>query len=414
MKRYCIGKIYSQTEFRSEDAESFMDVNLDRLIEKQWAKLLEQNERFNSKFVTDILFSDEYKLDIWNEIYLKLLATSGKEEKLFLSISRIHIGEKVISNEDQNNCMKNTINNRKKKENVYNDDLIFSMDKIKSVRKEAKIDEFGLDIIRLWLSESEFRALFIDTEVRFDKYDPNSILNVINNKVQRDESYIVIEKILGLELGFYLQFCITEQIEEIEYTLLEKIIDNLIQLDGIHSRLLFLYELRTCLCISKYKEEKLECISSFLENLEQSVPLIQDIYMSVIKVIMEEYAKEYSYGTALKIATEKKEQYERLIYSKYFYLKNLVLQMLKRFFKNSVEKYNEKKLTLDVAEKLLQEIWNENNEVKENYVITNAKRNFENEIRWCDLKVDKYKNKIQARIIQESHKKYTKKAQEMS
>lgn len=405
MKRYCVGKIYSQTDFRCEETESFTDVNLDRLIKKQWVELSEQNEQLNSRLIADILFSDEYKLDIWNEIYLKLLAVSGEKRELFPTMR--------CNNENQIDRMKNTINNRKKKDKEYTVDLIFSMDRIKSVRKDAEIDEFGSDIIRLWLSESEFRALFIDTEVRFDKYDPNDILKIINNKINREESYIIIEKILGLELGFYLQLCITEQIKEIEYEQIEKIIDSLIQLDGVNSRLLFLYDMRIRLCTTKYIEEKLKCVSSFLECIEQSVPLIQKIYISVINVIMEEYVREYSYKTAFKIVKEKKEQYERLSYSKHVYLKNLVLQMLKKFFENSVKEYEGKKLTEVVATALLKDVWYKNNEAEESYVITNVKRNFENAIRWDCLKVDKYKNKIQSRIIQGSHKKYTEKAKEM-
>lgn len=416
MKRYCVGKIYSQTEFSSEDTKSFMDINLDRLVKKQWVELSDQNEWLNSECIMDILFSDEYKLDIWNEIYLKLLAVSGEKEKLFPAKRIIYIGGNPNSNENQINCMKNTINNRKKKNNVYNDDLIFSMDGIKSVKKDVEIDKFGSDIIRLWLSEPEFRTLFVDTESRIEKYDPNTILRTVKNRIQNEESYIIVEKILGLDLGFYLQFCITEQSGKIEDDQLEKIIDSLIQCDGVNSRLLFLYDMRSHLEETKYQEGKNNIISSYLDCIQQSVPLIQTIYAAAIDAIMEQYVKIYSYETVLEIVKNKKDQYEKLVHFKYIHSEKLIFPMMQRcykYFEDNEDKYGRKKMSLDMFGTMLIDFFCNNKTEKDNYLITDLKRYFENEMRWGSLKVDKYKNKIQSRIIQKSHKKYTEKAKGM-
>ena len=70
-------------------------------------------------------------------------------------------------------------------------------------------------------------------------------------------------------------------------------------------------------------------------------------------------------------------------------------------------------MSLDMFGTMLIDFFRNNKTEKDNYLITDLKRYFENEMRWGSLKVDKYKNKIQSRIIQKSHKKYTEKAKGM-
>jgi len=105
-------------------------------------------------------------LDLLNDLYLILVNASEKKEKLFLDAWQEP--EKQQVRED----VKNTINNYKKKNRVW--DLIFDMSELQTTKKGVEITSLGSGIQRLWLSSSRFRKLFSVTETDFSKYYINN------------------------------------------------------------------------------------------------------------------------------------------------------------------------------------------------------------------------------------------------
>lgn len=323
MKRYLVGEIYTDEDFIKSDTESFLDVNYQRLC-AILLKKLESKMQTTGKAIRDISgISEEFlgqlekipvslegMFDIWNEIFLKMLYISNEKERLFPEVRKIPVHSKEwnleLSNEDFINQMKTTINNRKKPE-ATNEDKIFDLEEFKSTKKDVEIKIYGAEIVRLWFGKSYFRSLFIVTETRHEKYDPQLIVKNLRENVSREDSYIILEKLVGLHFGFCLQLFIVERFHEIEYQQIEEIINILSKYEGINGRINILNNIGEELAKCSNAEQKSRKIKACCKCLKILIPIFQELYVDTVDLIIDEYRKYYSYDTIVELVGGKRQ-----------------------------------------------------------------------------------------------------------
>ena len=251
MERYCY-KVYKRDDFLPECNFKYWKIDIRRVMcevyntdndseKKQYNIFDETNENqdinekkleydkatFRDRYfifvksIERVLLSNECELDLLNDLYLILVNASEKKEKLFLDAWQEP--EKQQVRED----VKNTINNYKKKNRVW--DLIFDMSELQTTKKGVEITSLGSGIQRLWLSSSRFRKLFSVTETDFSKYYIKNIIDILwegekKGIVYKIDDYIILEKLLGLNIAEYFQKYALKYFEENEENDLLKII----------------------------------------------------------------------------------------------------------------------------------------------------------------------------------------------
>lgn len=338
MKRYCILDGKSSLE----DDEKYFDINFKRIIEaiisqgeehkptnqefinkyngvlgkysfyseiENWNnmdQLIEENFELVNILTKDIPLSFEFTLDVIDEILLDIMYE--EKENLFIDHA-----------DDLNKHMKDTISNIKKEH--VNCTFLFGRENVQSTSKKTQISVFGSGLIRLWLSSSKFRKIFVENTTRFEKYKADEIYEMLDKGEQDGIKYeigdkIILEKLLGISTGKVFGDFIINCLEDPDSCQWKDLLNILLEFGGERSRVaiiqaigLDLYNWRNG---ARKNEDKR--IIVYIKILEKLLKEYNQIYHKAVVEIRELSKKAYRLSEIKFLLLEKRAEIQRVGY----------------------------------------------------------------------------------------------------
>ena len=263
-------------------------------------QLMAQNFELVNILIRAIPMSFEFELDIIDEVLLDILYGAKEEENLF-----------VEDQAELNRIMKDTIHNIKKPKMNYN--FLFDPQIIQSTSQKVKIPVIGSGLVRLWLSSSKFRKLFVETTTRYEKYGAKEIYDILDEGEQRGIKYklddqIILEKLLGLSTGkMFIDFVI-DALDEPEVCPWADLLSIILKFQGEYSRVAIIqaigYDFYNWKNGARKNEDKRLVV--YIKLLEKLVDTYNHIYQEAVFGVRELGHKIYKASEMKSVLLEKR------------------------------------------------------------------------------------------------------------
>lgn len=263
-------------------------------------QLMAQNFELVNILIRAIPMSFEFELDIIDEVLLDILYDAKEEENLF-----------VEDQAELNRIMKETIHNIKKPNMNYY--FLFDPQIIQSTRQKAKIPVIGSGLIRLWLSSSKFRKLFVETTTRFEKYGANEIYDILDEGEKRGIKYklddqIILEKLLGLSTGKMFIDFVVDALDEPDACSWGDLLSTILKFQGQYSRVAIIqaigFDFYNWKNGARKNEDKRLVV--YIKLLEKLVDTYNHIYQEAVFCVRELGYKIYKASEMKSILLEKR------------------------------------------------------------------------------------------------------------